>query len=307
MAKNSVSPLYITKTSQEGVKNCYKKPTVFVGFGPNINTVVCFDENGCSDNLNDIKKKLILHEDIDDARRFFTLTGCIFSKDEYKDASFIISKLKRQYWKTDPMCIVLHSREIRKGLGSFSFSAEKRNRFVESLSNTLSMVNCKIISITFDLKEYAEHGYQYDPYSVAFDFLLKEVYWLTKREDRVALVFEARGKMQDYQLLTHVDKIMNLTGMKEIRKDDLQWRIRGVFFNNKCAKDDKTNVYPGIEIADLFSYPIHRYMRGGIKGKDFDVLETKIAHYPDYLNKGLKMFPRRLEKKQPEKLCDLVK
>jgi hypothetical protein len=285
--------LFDSGIASENIKNCYKKPTVFTGFGPAINCIVCFDENGSSDAIRYIQRQLNLHENVDDSRRYFTLTGCIFTKLEYDNAAFLLSKLKRQYFPKSYHEIVLHTREIRKSQAPFNFPAAKYLHFQESLSRTLEMIDCRVISMTFDLKQYIIDGYQYDPYSVAFDFLLKEIYNLTSKFDRVALVFEARGKTEDYSLLNHIVRLMCHTGLKDVKKEELQKRIRGVFFNPKFPEDEKKNAYPGIEVADLFSYPIHRYFRDNKKCQDFLIVEKKIAHYPDYIAKGLRVFPSK--------------
>lgn len=277
---------------QEGLKQCFKKPTEFIGFGPTINTIVCFDENGSSQALDYVKRQLVLGRTIDEGRRYFTLTGCIFKKSEYDNAKYLITKLKKQYWKEKWQSVVLHTREIKKGEGNFNFPKKRQDQFMASLSNTLSMVSCTIVSISFDLELYAREGYLYDPYEVAFDYLLKDIYGLTQVHEKVALVFESRGELEDHQLLAHVSKVFYSSGTKELAKEKIRDRIRGVFFNSKHSKIDPNNVYPGIEVADLFSYPIHRYVKYGRKGKDFESIETRIAYYPKYMGKGIRKFPK---------------
>ena len=77
----------------------------------------------------------------------------------------------------------------------------------------------------------------------------------------------------------------------------LQKRIRGVFFNEKSTEASLANIYPGIEIADLFSYPLHCFARYGEPRKDFAIVEKKLSNYPDYYSYGFLMFPEEwLEK-----------
>lgn len=48
----------------------------------------------------------------------------------------------------------------------------------------------------------------------------------------------------------------------------------------------------GLEIADLFSYPIHKFIKRNVKDKAFLMFENKIVGYPNYKNKGIKIFPQ---------------
>lgn len=80
------------------------------------------------------------------------------------------------------------------------------------------------------------------------------------------------------------------TGIKRISSDELQNKIAGIYFNPKWNKkyDD---TFSGLEVADLSSYPIHKYVRNKNKDKAFIILENKIDKYPNYMNKGVKIFP----------------
>lgn len=64
----------------------------------------------------------------------------------------------------------------------------------------------------------------------------------------------------------------------------------GIYFNPKWNQG-YDNTFSGLEIADLTSYPIHKYIRNNKKDKAFLALENKIDKYPDYINKGIKVFP----------------
>lgn len=50
--------------------------------------------------------------------------------------------------------------------------------------------------------------------------------------------------------------------------------------------------YPGIEIADLCSYPFYRYMRFKTEGKDFLVIKKKIVVNNSGKLSGLRNFPK---------------
>ena len=103
-------------------------------------------------------------------------------------------------------------------------------------------------------------------------------------------MLESRGKNEDMQLLNEMKHIIFETGIKNITSNELINKIAGIYFNPKWNKvyDD---TYTGLEIADLSSYPIHKFVRNKHKDMAFEILEKKFDKYPDYINKGLKIFP----------------
>jgi len=108
-----------------------------------------------------------------------------------------------------------------------------------------------------------------------------------------AVIFESRGKKENKKLLEHIDMIINHKGTEFISSKELSSKINGVYFNRKISKRNRP--YYGIEIADLSSYPIHRYVKFDTKGRDFKTIEVKIIGYPNYYGKGLKIFPKKIE------------
>lgn len=85
--------------------------------------------------------------------------------------------------------------------------------------------------------------------------------------------------------------IVKADGLQSISSKELDSRVCGVYFNSKWANDKHS--YIGLEIADLFAYPIHRYMRSGVKGKDFEIVEPKIYGYPNRIKFGLLSYPKK--------------
>ena len=177
------------------IRNCFLVPTPFSGFGKTISHIVCFDENGSSSALKHIEKAIKEGVQPNEEWRYFTLTGVLFSAQEFANAAFLLSTLKKQYWKKDAPNVLLHSRDIRRKLGFFNLGEKTYNEFIASLSNTLEAVCCKTFSISFDLYQYAQYSYSHDPYSVAFDFLTRRILNSLKHQRaKIAYVFEARGK-----------------------------------------------------------------------------------------------------------------
>ena len=269
----------------------------FTSFSDKYDYVACFDENGSASSTIQMFKTVMTGGIPDENRRYFTLTCCLFSKKEYGIAKAAISALKAQYFEDATKPVVLHTRDIDRRLGPFNFSsAKKREDFISAVSKTINDIPYKIISITFDLYSYVKQNYKYDPYEVAFDIILKSVCKNVKENARIALVFESRGKNEDKILYKHIYKILNITGCKDISKNELKKHFDEAFFNHKISKDG-VFAYPGIEVADLCSYPIYRKMRFGTEGKDFEIVKSKIITGKNGIMYGLRKFPKTWIKK----------
>ena len=78
--------------------------------------------------------------------------------------------------------------------------------------------------------------------------------------------------------------------LDKISSKELKSKIDGVYFNPKW-NEEYSSTYVGLEITDLFSYPIHKYVKRNTKDKAFLTFEDKIVGYPNYKNKGIKTFP----------------
>lgn len=136
------------------------------------------------------------------------------------------------------------------------------------LSDTMKYIKCKIISISVNLYEYLKKGYTHNVYNVAFDFLLERYIYDTENNKKGIIMLEARGKEEDKQLLGHISKVINRTGTKKISSKELKSKIDGVYFNPKW-NEEYSSTYVGLEITDLFSYPIHKYIKRKTKDKAY--------------------------------------
>ena len=277
----------------------YDKPTKIVSIGKNIDYIMCIDENGSSSNLTYVLRQISNEKELSEDDKYFTITGCIFTKEEYMNSKKLIESLKNKYWNNGVFydtkvkrykAICLHSRDIRKHDSCFNDSVIKYNEFMIDLSNTMKDVKCRIISISINFYEYLKKGYTHNVYNVAFDFSLERYIYDTKNNKKGIIMLEARGKDEDKELLEHISKVINHTGTKKIGSKELKTKIDGVYFNPKW-NEEYSSTYVGLEITDLFSYPIHKYVKRKIKDKAFLVFEDKIVGYPNYENKGIKIFP----------------
>lgn len=76
----------------------YDKPTKILSMKKDIDYVMCIDENGSS-NLTYVLKQISNEKEIGEDDKYFTITGCIFTKEEYMNSKKIIKLLKNKYWE----------------------------------------------------------------------------------------------------------------------------------------------------------------------------------------------------------------
>ena len=277
----------------------YDKPVRVLSLKRDIDYIMCIDENGSSSNLTYVLKQISNEKELSEDDKYFTITGCIFTKDDYFNSERLIKSLKNKYWNNGVFYdtkskrdkeICFHSRDIRKHNGCFNDNVINYNEFMIDLSDTMKDIKCKIISISVNIYEYLKKGYTHNIYNVAFDFLLERYIYDTENNKKGIIMLEARGKEEDKELLKHISKVINHTGTKKISSKELRNKIDGVYFNPKW-NEDYNFTYVGLEITDLFSYPIHKYIKRNIKDKAFIIFEDKIVGYPNFNNKGIKIFP----------------
>ena len=245
----------------------HEKPTKINNIDSDIYYIMCVDENGNS-NLINLVKKINECIEISNDERYFTLTGCIFERKEYFQIKTRIEKIKNKYWSAGTMydCklkiqkkVCFHSRDIRKHEGIFNENIIDYPKFIVDLSNTMKKIKCKIISINIDLYLYFKKGYTHSIYNVAFDLLLERYIYCTKNNSKGIIMLEARGKEEDKKLLKHIVKVIRKTGTKKISSGELKRKVKGVYFNPKW-NENYDDTFVGLEIVDLISYPIHKYI-----------------------------------------------
>ena len=57
-----------------------------------------------------------------------------------------------------------------------------------------------------------------------------------------------------------------------------------------------SSTFAGLEIVDLFSYPIHQYIKYKKENLSFKTIKEKIVGYPNFNNKGIKVFPKEKDR-----------
>ena len=268
--------------------------------------IMFIDENNSVSSINIVQKRIRNKEEISPNENFFTITGCIFSKVNYINAENKFDKLRKKYWKEGKYynskkeiyeVVCFHSEDIRgrkKAFHSEVLDKDNYDKFIVDLDKVRSELDYTIISISINLEDYLlkSHYTEMNVYKIAFNFIIERFIYYIGNRNKGSIIFEARGKKEDGALLEHIDKIINHSGTEFIKSKELKSKVLGVYFNGKKDKND--HPYTGLEIADLSSYPIHRYIKFNTIGRDFETIKHKINGYPnDYKGKGIKIYPKK--------------
>lgn len=294
----------VEEKQKELIKECYKRPIQLNSWPKNCKYIMFVDENNSASIVNIVKRKLINNEKVSVDENVFTVTGCIFEKDEYYNFSKKLEALKEKYWregvyksnKNINEYVCFHTEEIKSRKNAFHKSVlndKKYQQFIEELDLIIKNTKYKIISINIKIDDFIKYSTfkNMDLYNIAFNFIVERFCYETGTNDKIAIVFEARGKKEDKLLLKHINIIVNTNGTEYLNSMTISNKLCGVYFNPK--KNRQGISYVGLEIADLSSYPIHRYVKYDRIGKDFETIITKISGYPNNLKRGLKVYPNK--------------
>lgn len=265
-----------------------------------IDIIMFVDENGDS-SIKNIKKNLKSGKQIEENNKYFTTTGSVIRKENFIKSREDIIKLKENHWvdglykyKGKVKRVCFHSHEIRKGKDAFNENVIDKTQFMKDISNYMLNLEIDIFSATLDKEEHCRKYTDPDnPYNLCINFILERFvkYYLNENE-RAIIILEARGRKEDSTLLNHIKYLID-NGTKFVSKEHFK-KIKGVYFNPKwCKESDEKKSYFGLEIADLVSYPIHKYNTKNNKDKAFECIENKIYGFPYYTGKGIKKFPRK--------------
>ncbi len=273
----------------------------YIDYCPNgVDYIIFIDENGDTD-LKYIKDCIRNGVEPNSNSVYFTITGVIVKRDDLKVIKEDIMNVKCKYWEDgcfeykedDIKRVCFHSREIRRKEGPFSIKKIVREDFLQDISSVMEDIPCKIISSTINKKDHVKKYISPDnPYNLCLNFVMERIVKFYLKSDETAIVvLESRGKKEDKNILNHIKYIID-NGTNCINSEYFN-KIKGVYFNPKWQRESKDKKsYFGLEIADLYSYPIHKYCKNNEKDRAFKSFEKKIYKYPNYFGCGIKKFPK---------------
>jgi hypothetical protein len=182
---------------------------------------------------------------------------------------------------------ILHSRDIRKALGDFSFLQvpERRESFHADLNRLMREAPFELIAVAIrkDLHKQRYESSSRNPYELALEFGMERLkaYLDELGQQHVTLLAEARGKNEDNALRLSFLQLLK-HGSRYKKFDDIQFDLKFV------AK--KANVL-GHQLADLCAYPIaRRIITFTQSSRAFDIVSAKFLQRPGWRH-GFKIFP----------------
>jgi hypothetical protein len=233
-------------------------------------------------------------ENIDKSFPVFCLAGCIFEREYYKQVTRpAVDSLKHRFWgRTD---IILHSSEIRKHRGAFSFlgNEAKREEFYAAINELIINLEFTVIAVVILKKVHLDHygDVAKHPYHLSLEFIMERYSMLMNRKEKSSdgyMMAESRGLKEDSLLK---DQFFNLK-MFGTRFQPILGNISSFWMEKKTAN------IAGLQIADLVAYPIAaKVLRPDLEQKSFDVVIGKLDKAPTnkgggVLGYGLKIFPQ---------------
>lgn len=254
----------------------------------NLEGVDCFfaiDENGTSS----LKNAQYFSED----NTFFTVTGIYIDLENHNFIKQQIVDLKNEFWEDGffkGKRVLLHSKDIRKRQGAFNPKLINYEKFTFTLDELLSSLPIKAYSASIDKKaHWSKYVTPYPVYELGVEFLIERFcFELRRRGKKGVVLLESRGYKEDCLVLDKMKRLLN-HGNNYNCEDNFSG-IQGVYFNHKRTNDGLMSYWP-LELSDLFSYRIHRFVKTGEVDERFDCIKEKIFGYPFFKGKGLKVFP----------------
>lgn len=292
------------------------KPTECTDIDPReISYIMTIDENGTSSNFNSVFKKVQAGETLNSDDRYFTMTGVIIQTNSLNNFYHEINSIKDRYWQNGCWYnkkkgrlekVHFHTNEFRtfqnRKKAFKQLNKESYDNFIRDISLLILNTNFEVISINFCLQTMARKYVKkvYNPYTYGMQLIIERfAMFLNNKRKKGIIILESRrnnknSKPDNFVLHKAVEFIS--TGKTTLPKPhdiSLFRNIKGVFFNPKLsAKDNYLKSYPTIELADLASYPIYKKFKDkSYNGRDWQIIERKLYKYPNYIGKGLKIFP----------------
>lgn len=274
-----------------------ERPTVIDEIDDSVDSILSLDENGITD-LKGVRKNIIdVASNREHPDRWFTISGVSINREDYEDFKDLMRTVKYKHWhdgcfdyKKENRRIVFHSRDIRKRVGPFNPNLINYPKLMDDISNIVIDTKFTVFSASIDKAAHIlKYSNPFPVYNLCLEFILER--YCRSLDGRTGiLLLEARGKKEDAVILNHLKKLLE-NGNRYWSSQDFSC-IKGVYFNPKWSKRHKKKMsYISLELADLVSYPIHKYVKLGVRDQAYEIVEKKILNYPNVKGYGLKIFP----------------
>ncbi len=235
------------------------------------------DESGDDPKLKNINKD----------NPYFAIGMVIVRVDEYFDTVCPeIQRFKYDYFGHSE--IVFHGHKIAKGLEPYNliFSEEERFEFIDSLGKLLQKLPFQTIASVIDKQEIKlKYPDVHNVYDLGVKFCLERFYNVLSEQglttEERTVIFESRGAKDDEELKKAFDVICDFENYHNVK-----YHFRR-YFSPKSANSI------GLQLADLVTYPIRRFVATGREDKAFQAIKSKIRSNDDgnVWGYGIKKFP----------------
>jgi len=240
----------------------------------------------------------------------FVLCGCLIQIDDLEQMNSMFLAFKKEFFYDelgdDYKDVILVSSKIRKQYPPFQLlkNRDKREKFYCKLNHLIAELPYKIIATVIRKKELIDkYAVPSHPYNLSLEFIIERmVRELKQEQDGLGLIVaEARASTPNSK---NIEKI--LIPEKPLKREDLE--LYSYFHDRKrdgTRYADSTTLHrhiedmwfvskyrniAGLQIADLSAYPIAGFILDR-PTPAWEIIETKLAKYPSYIGKGLKIFP----------------
>lgn len=287
------------ESRMEKLDHWKKRPTIIEYWDDKVDSILAIDENGTID-LNGVRKNLIkIYTDDSHNDRWFTITAVEINREDFSNFRDSINSIKYGHWKDGCFDykkgnkrVVFHSREIRKKTGPFNPKIINYSELINDINSLIANTPFRIYSSSIDkAKHILQYANPYPVYNLCLEFIIeRHCRNLNRNGKKGIILLEARGKNEDRIILEYLVDLFK----KGNRYNGPEFFscIEGVYFNPKWSKTDfEKKSFVLLELADLVSYPIHKFAKLSKKDQAYLVLESKIYNYPYVDGYGLKLFP----------------
>lgn len=273
-----------------------RRPTLLEYWPDDIDVIMGLDENGIS-NLRGVRKSIKNGNSVPEHDKYFTLTGVALNKSGYSYLKDKMNSIKYSYWN-EGVCeyngeikrVCFHSREIRKN--QYPFDNIEHSSFKEDIANMIRDIPSRVISCTID-KELLCNKYvnAFHPYHLAIEFILERLCNRLNHTNQYGVIMlESRGYKEDKFVLKHIVEVIE-NGSSKNPPSHFR-NLKGAYFNPKWWKGVENKAsFVILELADLISYPIYKFVKNGTEDRAFKIIKSKLLRNPVIEGWGLKIFP----------------
>lgn len=293
---------YKFKGGKNALSDWRKKPTEIEYWDEEVDSILAIDENGTTD-LKGVRKNILnIYKDRTHNDRWFTITGVEIKKQDFIQYKDNITSIKYNHWqdgcfnyKNGRKRVVLHSRDIRRKEGPFNPKFINYSELMEDINSLVVNTPFMIYSSSIDKAEHViKYTNPYHVYNLCLNFIIERYCLNLNRNGQSGIIMlEARGKKEDKQILRYLVNLLEQGN--NFHQSEVFSCIKGIYFNPKWSKSNKNQLsYIQLELADLVSYPIHKYAKFEKKDQSFLCFENKFYNYPLINGYGLKIFPKKI-------------